>query len=82
MTRSQTDIQIQKLQTELERLREEENVLQEVIGLVKSQLSAVQVRGHVHLLCQGMRIRINVEILKLYEAQNRVVESGRSQWRP
>jgi hypothetical protein len=49
MTRSQTDIQIQKLQTELERLREEENVLQEVISLVKSQLSAVQVRGHVHL---------------------------------
>ena len=55
MTRSQTDIQIQKLQTELERLREEENVLQEVISLVKSQLSAVQVRGRVHCppLCQG-----------------------------
>ena len=45
MTRAQADIKIQKLQSELARLREEENVLQQVINLVKSQLSAVQVPG-------------------------------------
>jgi cell division protein FtsB len=49
MTRALTDVEIQKLQSELARLRREENQIEEIINLVKSQLSAVQVR----CLCSG-----------------------------
>ena len=43
MSRGQTEVDIQRLQSELARLQEEEQALQNIVSLVKSQLSAVQV---------------------------------------
>ena len=43
MSRGQTEVDIQRLQSELARLQEEEQALQNIVSLVKSQLSAIQV---------------------------------------
>lgn len=45
MSRNQTDVDIQRLRSELSRLQEEEEVLQQIINIVKTQLSAVQVEN-------------------------------------
>jgi hypothetical protein len=43
MSRAQTEVDIQRLKSELVRLKEEEKALQDIINIVKSQISAVQV---------------------------------------